>query len=116
MIEIREMVQWRRLITPLMVPLFFWGALVTALMVGIFGLINGLTLLSENPLTGIVVIAMTISAVCVAIVAARLISEFFLVSFRTNNHLYKIRTLVEASEQQTSSYADERQARLSLAA
>ena len=85
-------------------------------MVGIFGLISGLTLLSENPLTGILVIAVTISAVCVAIVAARLISEFFLVSFRTNNHLYKISKLVEASEQQTSSYADERQAHLSLAA
>jgi hypothetical protein len=116
MIEIRDMVQWHRLMTPLMAPLFFWGALILALTVGVFGLISGLALLAENPLTGFLVIAMTIPAVCVVIAAARLISEFFLVSFRTNNHLYKIRKLVEASEQQSSSYTNEQQAHLSRAA
>ncbi len=87
-----------------------------ALTLGVFGLVNGLALLSENPLAGILVIAMTIPAVCVVIAAARLISEFFLVAFRTNNHLYQIRKLVEASEQQSSSYATEQQAHRARAA
>ncbi len=102
MIELHEMIQWRKLITPLIVPLFFWGAIVTSGICGIFGIVSGIVLLPESPVMGILLIALTVSVTCVAVALVRLVAEFFLVSFRKNNHLYRIRQLVEGTEQTQS--------------
>jgi hypothetical protein len=40
MIELRELGQWRRLTTPLIVSLFFWGAISAAVVAGLFGLMG----------------------------------------------------------------------------
>ena len=76
---------------------------------------DGLFLISDNPIFGIAVIALTISAVCVATLAIRLATEFFLVSFRTNYHLSVIRKLLEGVEA-TESYTDQQQVGLSRVA
>ncbi len=102
MIKLRDMLQWRNLITPLIVPFFFWSVLIASPVAGIFGLLNGIMLIADNPLVGMLVIALTIPMVALAIIAARLISEFFLISFRTNAHLYRIRTVLEAAEHELS--------------
>jgi hypothetical protein len=115
MIKLRELGQYRKLITPSVAPLFFWSALMTTIIAGLFGLMDGLFLISDNPMFGIAVIALTISAVCAAILAIRLVTEFFLVSFRTNCHLSVIRKLLEGVEA-TESYTDQQQVRLSRVA
>jgi hypothetical protein len=41
MIDIRDMFQWDRYITPLIAPIFFWIATLVALMAGVFGFTSG---------------------------------------------------------------------------
>ncbi len=115
MIQLRELGQHRKLITPSIAPLFFWSALTTTIIAGVFGLIDGLFVISDNPIFGMAVIALTVSFVCVAIVGIRLLTEFFLVSFRTSYHLSVIRKLLEEVEV-PESYSDQQQVRLSRAA
>ena len=54
------MLQWRNLITLLIVPLFFRSVLITSPVAGIFGLLSGILLITDNPLVGMLVIALTI--------------------------------------------------------
>jgi hypothetical protein len=115
MIQLRELGKHRKLITPSVAPLFFWTALITTIMAGLFGLIDGLLLISDYPILGFAVIVITIAAVCSAILAIRLVTEFFLVSFRSNCHLSVIRKLLEGVEA-AESYNDQSQVRLSRAA
>ena len=42
MIQLRELAQHRKLITPSVAPLFFWSALITTIIAGLFGLMDGL--------------------------------------------------------------------------
>jgi hypothetical protein len=76
---------------------------------------DGLFLIPDNPIFGVSVIALTIAVVCVTILAIRLVTEFFLVTFRTSYHLSVIRKLLEGVESQES-YADQPQVRLSRVA
>jgi hypothetical protein len=115
MIQLRELGQHRKLITPSVAPLFFWSALTTTIIAGLFGVMDGLFLISDYPIFSISVIVLTIAVVCVTILAIRLVTEFFLVSFRTSHHLYVVRKLLEGVEAQES-YADQSQVRLSRAA
>ena len=98
MIKLRDVLQG--VITPLIVTLLFRSVLITSPVAGIFGLLSGILLSTDNPLVGMLVIALTIPVVTLAIIAARLMSEFFLVSFRTTVNLYRIRAILEAAEQE----------------
>jgi hypothetical protein len=102
MTNIRELSQWHKLITPLVVPLFFRTGLAAATILGLFGITTGLILLQGNPAFGILLIAFTLSLVFVAILTIRLTAEFFLVSFQSSSHLYVIRQLLEGAEQRLS--------------
>jgi hypothetical protein len=85
--------------SPLIVPLFFWGALTTNIIAGLFALMSGVALATENPIQCMMVILLTICVVCVAVALVRLVAEFFLVSFRASSHLFVIRKLLEDAEQ-----------------
>jgi hypothetical protein len=115
MIKLRELGQHRKLITPSVAPLFFWSALITTIIAGLFGLMDGMILIPDNPIFGMSVIVLTIAVVCVAILAIRLVTEFFLVTFRASGHLSVIRKLLEEVEA-NESYADQQQIRLSRVA
>jgi hypothetical protein len=80
MIQLRELGQHRKLITPSVAPLFFWSAVTTTIIAGLFGVMDGLFLIPDNPIFGVSVIALTIAVVCVTILAIRLVTEFFLVT------------------------------------
>ena len=113
--ELRELGHWRMLLTPLIVPLFYWGAIITAMLAGIFGLMGGLVFLSDNPVFGMMVIAFSICATCVVILTIRLVAEFFVISFQTNGHLNAIRSVLDRAEQ-VEARADRQQTHLSRAA
>jgi hypothetical protein len=113
MIELRELGQLCRLITPL--RLFFFGAIIAAVIAGFCGLMAGLVLLEDRPVRGMMVIGFTICAICVFVLFVRLVTEFFLISSRTNCHLYAIRFLLERAEQMELS-ANQQQTHLSRAA
>ena len=115
MVQLRELGQHRKLITPSVAPLFFWSALTTTIIAGLFGLMDGLVLIPDNPIFGMSVIVLTIAIVCVAILAIRLVTEFFLVTFRANCHLSVIRKLLEGVEA-AETYNEQQQVRLSRVA
>jgi Domain of unknown function (DUF4282) len=99
MIDIRDMFQWDRYITPLIAPIFFWVATLVALMAGFFGLTSGVLLITNYPLVAILLVIASILIACLGILAARLFAEFVLVSFRTNDHIYAIRVLAQPAAQ-----------------
>jgi hypothetical protein len=99
MFDIRDMFQWQRFVTPSVVPLFFWVATFAAVITGLFGLTGGVLWLSDYPLVALIVAVFSIALMCLGILAARLIAEFVLISFRTNDHIYAIRVLAEPATQ-----------------
>ena len=95
MFDIRDMFQWHRFITPSVVPLFFWVATAVAVITGLFGFAGGVLMLLDYPLVAIAVVVLSITVTCLGVLAARLIAEFVLITFRTNDHIYAIRVLAE---------------------
>lgn len=95
MFDIDDMFQWRRFITPSVVPLFFWVACFAAALVGLSGFTAGVLLLLDSPLIGVVIAVFSLTMTCLGVLVARLIAEFVLISFRTNDHIYAIRVLAE---------------------
>src|ERR1700749_1122170 len=78
MIAFNQLIQWRNLIAPLILPLFFSGAVITTAICGVFGILSGIFLLPDSPFLGIMVIALTMAVSCVALATVRLVAEFFL--------------------------------------
>jgi Domain of unknown function (DUF4282) len=99
MLDIRDMFQWQRFVTPEVVPLFFWVATFTAVLVGLFGFTVGMLLLSDYPLIAIIIAGFSLAMICLATLTSRLIAEFVLIAFRTNDHIYAIRVLAEPATQ-----------------
>jgi uncharacterized protein DUF4282 len=95
MFDIRDMFQWHRFITPSVVPLFFWVATAAAVITGLFGFAGGVLMLLDYPLVAIAVVVLSTTVTCLGVLAARLIAEFVLITFRTNDHIYAIRVLAE---------------------
>jgi Domain of unknown function (DUF4282) len=95
MVDFREMFQWSRFITPIAAPLFFWAATFAAAVVGLFGFTAGVILAPDYPVVAIIVVVFSIAMACLGIISARLIAEFVLISFRTNDHIHAIRILAQ---------------------
>src|SRR3974377_506078 len=92
MIALNEMVQWRKLITPLIVPLFFWGAAISTAICGVFGILSGIFLLPESPFLGIMVIALTVAVACVAIATVRVVGWWL------NSSCYRFARTITSTE------------------
>jgi hypothetical protein len=107
MVDFREMFQWSRFITPIAAPLFFWVATFAAAVVGLFGLTAGVVLASDYPLVAIIVVVFSIAIACLGIISARLIAEFVLISFRTNDHIHAIRILAQPATQEPRANREE---------
>jgi len=100
MIKPRDMLQWRNLITPLIVPLLFRTALITSPVAGIFGLFSGIAdYIKSAGRYADDCFDDPCGCSCDYSSAAHII---FLVSFRTTAHLYRIRAILEAAEQEFS--------------
>lgn len=95
MFDVRDLFQWERFITPSIVRIFFWLAFFAALIAGIYGVLAGLQLLPFNPLGALLVALGSIIGACLAILSARLVAEFVLITFRVNDHLGALRSRAE---------------------
>ena len=77
MIDVRDMFQWDRYITPLIAPLFFWVATLVALMAGVFGLTSGVLLITNYPLVAILIVVASILIACLGVLAAGCLPSSF---------------------------------------
>lgn len=91
MFDYRDLFQWERFITPSIIKIFYWLAVGISTLFGLSGIISGLVLISLHPLAGIFWILGSMVGIVMGVLFARIVSEFFLIMFRINEHLGAIR-------------------------
>jgi hypothetical protein len=92
MFDIRDLFQWERFITPSIIKIFYWLAVVMAVLGGLQGVFAGLASMISNPFVGIIAMVGGILIALVGIIFARIGAEFILIVFRINEHLGAIRS------------------------
>jgi hypothetical protein len=91
MFDLRDLFQWERFITPSIIKIFYWLAIVMALLFGLSGILTGLGLMLANPLAGLITIIGSLIGLLIGVIFARIAAEFVLIMFRINEHLGAIR-------------------------
>jgi len=91
MFDFRDLFQWERFITPSIIKIFYWLAATMSLVAGLAGVFSGLLLMAVNPFSGLLTIVASVFGIFVGMLAARIIAEFVLITFRINEHLGAIR-------------------------
>jgi hypothetical protein len=91
MFNISDLFQWERFVTPSIIKLFFWLAIVIIVLFGLSGLAAAVQMIAASPGVGAIMVATTLLGVVVGILFARIAAEFVLIVFRINEHLGAIR-------------------------
>ncbi|MDQ8729038.1 DUF4282 domain-containing protein [Bradyrhizobium sp. LHD-71] len=91
MFDWQDLFQWDRFITPTIIKIFYWLAIVLAVLYGLSGIFTGLATMAINPFNGFIVVLASIASVVAGIIFARVAAEFILIVFRINEHLGAIR-------------------------
>ena len=91
MFDFRDLFQWERFITPSIIKIFYWLAIGMSMVVGLSGALNGLALMLVNPFGGAIIMLGSFIGILIGILAARIVAEFVLITFRINEHLGAIR-------------------------
>jgi Domain of unknown function (DUF4282) len=91
MFDFRDLFQWERFITPSIIKIFYWLAVILSVMAGVSGVFSGLLLMAVNPLSGILMMVASLIGALIGVLAARILAEFVLITFRINEHLGAIR-------------------------
>jgi hypothetical protein len=91
MLGIGDLFQWERFVTPTVIKVFYWLAVVISLLLGIVGVVSSLNAMAFNPFVGMIFLIVTLLGTLMFIVIARIIAESVLIVFRINEHLGAIR-------------------------
>ena len=91
MFGLGDLFQWERYETPTVIKVFYWLAVVIAVLLGFAGAVNSLTAMAYNPFVGMILLIVSLLGACMGIIMARIIAEFVLIVFRINEHLGAIR-------------------------
>lgn len=91
MFELRDLFQWDRFITVHIIKIFYWLAIALIALLGISGMLSGLTAMAISPFGGLITILVSLAGICVGVVFSRILAEFILIVFRINEHLGVIR-------------------------
>jgi Domain of unknown function (DUF4282) len=91
MLDLRDLFQWERFITPSIIKIFYWLAVALSALFGISGIFSGLKVMLLDPLSGLLVVIASLIGVLIGVIFSRIIAEFVLIMFRINEHLGAIR-------------------------
>jgi hypothetical protein len=91
MFDFRDLFQWDRFVTPSIIKIFYWLAVIMAVLAGLSGVFSGLLLIALNPFSGMATMVASVIGAFVGVLLARIVSEFVLITFRINDHLGAIR-------------------------
>jgi hypothetical protein len=91
MFDLRDLFQWERFITPSIIKIFYWLAILLAVLFGASGILTGLALMFASPLGGLMTVVGSLIGMLIGIIFSRILSELALVLFRINEHLGAIR-------------------------
>ncbi len=96
MLDYQELLQWDRFITPSIIKIFYWLAIGMSALFALSGIVSGLTLMSLHPLAGVFWILGSLIGLVIGVIFSRILSEYFLIMFRINEHLGAIRQKPDA--------------------
>jgi len=91
MFNVRDLFQWERFITPSIIKVFYWLAVVLSVLFGLSGIFSGLLMMVHNPVSGLLMMVGSVVGVLIGVLVARIAAEFVLITFRINEHLGAIR-------------------------
>jgi hypothetical protein len=91
MFGLGDLFQWERFVTPTVIKVFYWLAVIISVLLGVAGVVNALTTMAYNPFVGVIFLVASVLGACIGIVLSRIAAEFVLIVFRINEHLGAIR-------------------------
>src|ERR1700683_3955632 len=91
MLGIGDLFQWERFVTPTVIKVFYWLAVVISLLLGIVGTVTSLNAMAYNPFVGMILLIASLLGTVMCIIISRIIAESVLIVFRINEHLGAIR-------------------------
>ena len=91
MFDYNDLFQWERFITPSIIRVFYWLAVVLTVLTGLWGILSGLLILPLQPVGGLVMVVMSMLGTFTAVIFVRIVAEFVLITFRINEHLGAMR-------------------------
>jgi hypothetical protein len=91
MFGLSDLFQWERFVTPTVIKVFYWLAVVISVLLGFAGVISSLTTMAYNPFVGMVFLIVSVLGAGMGVILARIVAEFVLIVFRINEHLGAIR-------------------------
>jgi Domain of unknown function (DUF4282) len=91
MFGIGDLFQWDRFVTPTVIKVFYWLAVILSVLLGLAGAFSALGTMAFNPLVGIILLVTSLLGGFMGVILARIIAEFVLIVFRINEHLGAIR-------------------------
>ena len=104
MFGISDLFQWERFVTPTVIKVFYWLAVVMCVLLGITGAVSSLRAMAFNPFIGIIVLITSLLGAFMGVIVARIIAETVLIVFRINEHLGAIRNQTTPAKTPDSSY------------
>ena len=91
MFGLGDLFQWERFVTPTVIKVFYWLAVVISILLGCAGAVSSLTTMAYNPFVGMILLIVSVLGAFMGVILARIIAEFVLIVFRINEHLGAIR-------------------------
>jgi hypothetical protein len=91
MFGLGDLFQWERFVTPTVIKVFYWLAVVISILLGCAGAVSALTTMAYNPFVGMILLIVSVLGAFMGVILARIIAEFVLIVFRMNEHLGAIR-------------------------
>ena len=91
MFSFSDLFQWERFVTPSIIKLFFWLAIVIIVLVGLSGIASAVQMMALSPGVGVFMLLGSLLGVIIGVLFARIVAEFVLIVFRINEHLGAIR-------------------------
>ena len=91
MFGLGDLFQWERFVTPTVIKVFYWLAVVISVLLGFAGVVSSLTTMAYNPFVGLIFLIASMLAAGMGIIMSRIAAEFVLIVFRINEHLGAIR-------------------------
>ena len=88
---ISDLFQWERFVTPTIIKVFYWLAVVLSVLLGLAAAVSSLTTMAYNPFVGMISLIASLLGIAMGIVVSRICAEFVLIVFRINEHLGAIR-------------------------
>jgi hypothetical protein len=92
MFGIGDLFQWERFVTPGVIKVFYWLAVVISILLGAAGAVSSLATMAFNPFVGMIFLISSLLGAAMGVILARIFAEFVLIVFRINEHLGAIRS------------------------